>query len=93
MGASGVRTKGPHSRSSPESDQRRHAIPIGPAEQSLTVQLVAQCGEDEGVAGGDGRYEVIRGAVRGRLVDVLITDEITATRLLQEKVPDLLVTS
>ena len=46
-----------------------------------------------GVAGGDGKYEVIRGAVRGRLVDVLITDEITATRLLQEKVPDLLVTS
>ncbi len=46
-----------------------------------------------GVAGGDGKYEVIRGAVRGNLVDVLITDENTATRLLQEKVPDALVTS
>ncbi len=46
-----------------------------------------------GVAGGDGKYEVIRGAVRGNLVDVLITDESTATRLLQEKVPDALVTS
>jgi DNA-binding transcriptional regulator LsrR (DeoR family) len=44
-----------------------------------------------GVAGGDGKYEVIRGAVRGNLVDVLITDEITATRLLQEKVPEILV--
>lgn len=46
-----------------------------------------------GVAGGDGKYEVIRGAVRGNLVDVLITDENTATRLYQEKVPDALVTS
>lgn len=46
-----------------------------------------------GVAGGDGKYEVIRGTVRGNLVDVLITDEITATRLLQEKAPEQLVTS
>jgi len=46
-----------------------------------------------GVAGGDGKYEVIRGAVRGRLVDVLITDEMTATRLLQETIPEMLMAS
>ena len=46
-----------------------------------------------GVAGGDGKYEVIRGALRGRLVDVLITDEMTATRLLQETIPEMLMAS
>jgi DNA-binding transcriptional regulator LsrR (DeoR family) len=37
-----------------------------------------------GIAGGQGKYEVIRGAVRGRLIDVLITDDVTAGQLLQE---------
>ena len=39
-----------------------------------------------GVAGGEGKFEVIRGAVCGDLVDVLITDERTANRLLKERV-------
>jgi DNA-binding transcriptional regulator LsrR (DeoR family) len=37
-----------------------------------------------GIAGGPGKYEVVRGAVRGRLVDVLITDEVIAQQLAQE---------
>ena len=38
-----------------------------------------------GIAGGDDKYDAIRAAARGRLVSVLITDERTATRLLQEQ--------
>lgn len=37
-----------------------------------------------GAAGGPGKYEAIRAALRGRLIDVLVTDDQTATRLLQE---------
>ncbi len=40
-----------------------------------------------GVSGGAGKFEVIRGALRGQLVDVLITDEITAEQLLQSPTP------
>jgi DNA-binding transcriptional regulator LsrR (DeoR family) len=35
-----------------------------------------------GVAGGAEKFEVIRAALRGRLVDVLVTDDQTARRLL-----------
>jgi DNA-binding transcriptional regulator LsrR (DeoR family) len=35
-----------------------------------------------GIAGGPGKYEVIRGALRGHLIDVLITDDVTAQQLL-----------
>lgn len=37
-----------------------------------------------GVTGGEGKFEVIRGAVLGKLINVLITDEATALRLLTE---------
>ena len=37
-----------------------------------------------GVAGGDEKYEVIRAALRGKLISVLVTDDGTATRLLAE---------
>jgi DNA-binding transcriptional regulator LsrR (DeoR family) len=37
-----------------------------------------------GIAGGPGKYDVIRGAVRGHLIDVLITDDQIADQLLQE---------
>ncbi len=37
-----------------------------------------------GVAGGSAKYEVIRAALRGRLVDVLVTDHGTARRLLAD---------
>ena len=40
-----------------------------------------------GVAGGPGKYEVVRAALRGNLLNVLVTDENTARCLLEE--PDL----
>jgi DNA-binding transcriptional regulator LsrR (DeoR family) len=38
-----------------------------------------------GVAGGARKYGAIRGAVLGRWVNILITDRVTATRLLREE--------
>jgi len=38
-----------------------------------------------GVAGGAEKYEVIRAALRGNLIDVLVTDEENARRLLAER--------
>jgi DNA-binding transcriptional regulator LsrR (DeoR family) len=37
-----------------------------------------------GVAGGDGKFEVIRAALRGRIIDVLVTDDRTAAGLLED---------
>ena len=37
-----------------------------------------------GISGGAGKFEVIRGALRGHLIDVLITDDATAEQLLQD---------
>jgi DNA-binding transcriptional regulator LsrR (DeoR family) len=37
------------------------------------------------VAGGARKYGAIRGAVLGRWVNILITDRVTATRLLREE--------
>jgi DNA-binding transcriptional regulator LsrR (DeoR family) len=37
-----------------------------------------------GIAGGQRKYEAIRGAVRGKLVNVLITDHLTAERLIAD---------
>ena len=37
-----------------------------------------------GVAGGDNKYGAIRAALKGKLVDVLVTDDRTAARLLEE---------
>jgi DNA-binding transcriptional regulator LsrR (DeoR family) len=38
-----------------------------------------------GVSGGASKYQAILSALRGRLIDVLVTDNITATRLLKER--------
>lgn len=37
-----------------------------------------------GISGGEGKFEVIRGALRGHLVDVMITDDTTAELLLAD---------
>jgi DNA-binding transcriptional regulator LsrR (DeoR family) len=37
-----------------------------------------------GVAGGPGKYEVVRAALQGHLIDVLITDDTIAEQLLQD---------
>lgn len=61
--------------------------PINDRIIGLDLEQIKRIPRVVGVAGGEGKYDVIRGAVRGRLVNVLITDEITAARLLEEKEP------
>jgi DNA-binding transcriptional regulator LsrR (DeoR family) len=60
--------------------------PINDRIIGLDLNQIRQIPRVIGVAGGAGKYDVVAGAVRGRLVDVLITDELTA-RLLREKEP------
>ena len=40
-----------------------------------------------GIAGGAAKVDAIRGALKGRLVNVLITDHVTAERLLESEAP------
>ncbi len=61
--------------------------PINDRIIGLDLEQIKRIPRVVGVAGGEGKYDVIRGAVRGHLVNVLITDEITAARLLEEKEP------
>lgn len=63
------------------------AHPINDRIIGLELEQIKRIPRVVGVAGGEGKYDVIRGAVRGRLIHVLITDEITAARLLEEKEP------
>jgi len=51
----------------------------------LTLEQVRAIPRTIGVAGGSAKYGVIRAALRGRLIDVLVTDHITAQRLLSDK--------
>jgi DNA-binding transcriptional regulator LsrR (DeoR family) len=48
----------------------------------LTLEQIAKIPRVIGVAGGEGKFEVIRAALRGRLIDVLVTDVRNAQRLL-----------
>jgi len=50
----------------------------------LTLDEIHQIETVVGVAGGEAKYYAIQGAVRGQLVDVLVTDDATARRLLEE---------
>lgn len=58
--------------------------PINDRIVGLNLRQIQQLPHVIGVAGGAGKFDVIRGAVRGHLIDVLITDERTASRLLIE---------
>ncbi len=49
----------------------------------LTLAQIRAIETVVGVAGGEAKLEAIHGAAQGRLVDVLITDHITAGRLLE----------
>jgi DNA-binding transcriptional regulator LsrR (DeoR family) len=50
----------------------------------LTLDEIRQIETVVGVAGGEAKYNAIQGAVRGQLIDVLVTDDATARRLLEE---------
>lgn len=50
----------------------------------LTLRQIRAIPRVVGVAGGQEKYEVIRAALRGKLISVLITDSETALRLLNE---------
>ncbi len=57
-----------------------------PFENGLVGITLEQLGEVErvvGVAGGMQKTEALRGALRGRLIDVLVTDQVTADQLVE----------
>jgi len=47
----------------------------------VTLEQLKRVERSVGVAGGERKYEAILGALRGRLINVLITDHVTAERL------------
>ena len=54
----------------------------------LTLDQLRRVPRVVGVAGGEAKYRMIRAALRGGLLDVLVTDHITAQALLDEVSPD-----
>ncbi|MGQ9626788.1 MAG: sugar-binding transcriptional regulator [Anaerolineae bacterium] len=50
----------------------------------LTLEQIKNIPRVIGVAGGEAKYEMIRAALRGRILDVLVTDHATAQALLAE---------
>jgi len=52
---------------------------------AVSLEQLARVDRLIGVAGGPRKYEAIRAALRGRLVNVLITDHVTAERLLADR--------
>jgi DNA-binding transcriptional regulator LsrR (DeoR family) len=51
----------------------------------ITLEQLKRVDRCVGIAGGERKYEAIRGALRGHLINVLITDRTTAERLVSEK--------
>ncbi len=51
---------------------------------SMTLEQLSKVGRAVGVAGGSRKYAGILGALRGRWINILVTDHFTARRLAQE---------
>ena len=49
----------------------------------LTLEEIKRIGHVVGIAGGVAKFKAIRAALEGKLIDVLITDDVTAERLLK----------
>ena len=60
--------------------------PINDRMIGLTLEQIKNIPRVIGVAGGPHKFEVIQGAIRGRSIDVLITDEHVALRLLADAI-------
>ncbi len=66
-------------------DEAGQPVPSDLDERVIGLTLAELCEIDQvvGVAGGESKFRAIRGALTGRLVDVLITDDVTARRLVE----------
>ena len=53
----------------------------------ITGEQLQRVDRSVGVAGGERKYEAIRGAIRGKWINVLVTDHVTAERLVAETSP------
>jgi len=51
----------------------------------LTLGEIKRIGHVVGVAGGSAKLRAIRGALEGKLIDVLVTDHVTAQNLLKKE--------
>jgi DNA-binding transcriptional regulator LsrR (DeoR family) len=51
----------------------------------LTLQQIKDIPRVIGAAGGEAKYEVIRAALRGHILDVLVTDHVNAQALLEDQ--------
>jgi DNA-binding transcriptional regulator LsrR (DeoR family) len=65
-------------------DRHGHAISSGLDERvvGLSIEEIRQIGQVVGIAGGAAKGEAIRAALVGKLLDVLVTDHLTAHQLL-----------
>ena len=59
-----------------ESSLTNHVI-------SMSLSQLKKVERAIGVAGGESKFDAILGALRGRLINILITDQFTAKRLLE----------
>ena len=50
----------------------------------ITLERLRNVDRSVGVAGGARKYEAIRGAVLGKWINVLVTDHLTAERLVAD---------
>jgi DNA-binding transcriptional regulator LsrR (DeoR family) len=66
-----------------DEDGRPIVSPLDERVISMTLEQIRRAPRAVGIAGGRRKLAAIRGALRGRLVNVLITDHFTARRLVQ----------
>lgn len=70
-----------------DRDGRPMEHQVGQRTIGLTLDQIRRIPRRIGVAGGEGKFEVIRGALRGGLINVLVTDDRTAGALLEDAEP------